>query len=365
MSKCQSWGLLPKYLSTIATIRSAVMSFVQVIQVPPRLTFETASKFVCMLGEVSLDFEHYVLDFNGVGRVEPFALLYLGSEIQRFNTRLGKGHLSVRNHNHMTYADHMGFFRSFRVEGAKKENATGSHRYIPIKIKNVKKLTDRAFDEGKEVGDVIEDSCEDLASMLSRSHSGVLFDTLAYSFREIMRNVVEHSNAKQFAFCSQYWPTYNKVEVAILDRGNGIKQSLKRNPNLEIENDHDALNFALMPGISGRAYKGAPKQRGHWVNSGYGLYMTSRLARQGGSFFIASGDTGMYLSEGKRKHLETPFERVALNLSFDVNRLSELNASLCQFKDEAAEIAGKYKGRKNLEASVASVMLRRDFRNDS
>lgn len=335
-----------------------------VIPVPNRLTFETASKFGCVLNGVSLDYDKYVLDFARVGRFEPFALVYLGSEIQRFNTRLGDGRLSVINHEHMSYAEHMGFFRSFQVVGANKQRALGSNRYIPIKIKNVKKLTDKAFDEGKEVGDVIEDSCEELAYMLSRSNSGVLFDTLVYSFREIMRNVVEHSNAKQFAFCSQYWPSYNKVEVAILDRGDGIKQSLKRNPNLNIADDHDALNFALMPGISGRAFKGAPKQRGNWANSGYGLYMTSRLARQGGSFFIASGNTGMYLSEGKRKHLETPFKGVALNLSFNVNRLSELKGSLERFKDEASEIAGKFKYGKNLEASVASVMLRRDFRND-
>ncbi len=336
----------------------------RVIQVPNRLTFETASRFGCELMAMPLDHDEFILDFNGVGRVEPFALLYLGSEIQRFSKRIEGSSLRVRNHEHMSYADHMGFFRSFGVKGAKTQKANGNSRYIPIKIKNVDKLRDRAFDEGKEVGDIIEDSCEDLASMLSRKDSGDLFDTLVYSFREIMRNVVEHSNAKQFAFCAQYWPSYNKVEAAILDRGDGITSSLKRNPNLDINNDHDALNFALMPGISGRAFKGAPKQRGNWANSGYGLYMTSRLARQGGSFFIASGETGMYLSEGKRRHLETPFKGVALNLSFNVNRLSELKGSLSRFKDEAAEIAGKYKYGKNLEASVASVMLRRDFRND-
>lgn len=201
--------------------------------------------------------------------------------------------------------------------------------------------------------------------MLSRKNSGDLYDTLVYSFREIMRNVVEHSNAEQFAFCAQYWPTYSKVEAAIIDRGDGLTRTLKRNPNLDIESDHDSLNFALMPGISGRAFKGAPKQRGNWANSGYGLYMTSRLARQGGSFFIASGETGMYLSEEKRRHLETPFQGVALNLSFNVDRLSELKSSLSRFRDEAAEIAGKYKYGKNLKASVASVMLRRDFKTDS
>jgi hypothetical protein len=335
-----------------------------IITVPNRLTFETASKFVCLLNRTPLEHDEYVLDFKSVGRVEPFALLYVGSEIQRFDTRLGDRRLSVKNHGHMSYADHMGFFRSFHLNGASNKQASGA-TYIPITIRNVKKLKEQAFNEGKEVGDVIENSCEELAFMLSRSTSGVLYDTLVYSFREIMRNVVEHSNAGQFAFCSQYWPSYGKVEVAILDRGDGIKKSLKRNPNLNIADDHDALNFALMPGVSGRAFKGAPKQRGNWANSGFGLYMTSRLARQGGSFFIASGDTGMYLSEGKRKLLETPLQGVALKLTFNVDRLSELKDSLGRFRDEAVEIASEFSYGKNLEASVASVMLRRDFRSEA
>lgn len=81
-----------------------------VIHVPNRLTFETASKFGCDLLNTTLDHEEYILDFKAVGRVEPFALLYLGSELQRFHARLGDRSLKVINHDHMSYADHMGFF---------------------------------------------------------------------------------------------------------------------------------------------------------------------------------------------------------------------------------------------------------------
>jgi anti-anti-sigma regulatory factor len=334
----------------------------KIIKIPNRLTFETASKFGCTLSNTEIDADAYVLDFSQVGRIEPFAMLYLGSEIQRLKSRLGSAELSVINHTHMRYADHMGFFRSFGVEGAKQDKATGSSTYVPIKIKNVSKLLERAAEEGREVGDIIEDDCEELAGVLSQTNDGVLYDTLVYSFREIMRNVVEHSKSKQFAFCAQYWPQYEKVEAAIIDRGDGILKSLKRNPNLTLENDRQALNLALMPGISGRAYKGAPKQRGVWANSGYGLYMTSRLARQGGSFFIASGEVGMYLSEEKRKHLETPFKGTALRLSFDVNRLIDLKQSLQRFRDEAAGVINEY--GKNIDISVASTMLRRDFRRE-
>jgi hypothetical protein len=65
------------------------------IQVPNRLTFETASQFGCALADMEIEHDHYMLDFNRVGRIEPFALLYLGSEIRRFYNRIGDSRLSV------------------------------------------------------------------------------------------------------------------------------------------------------------------------------------------------------------------------------------------------------------------------------
>ncbi|WP_092949868.1 hypothetical protein [Roseateles sp. YR242] len=37
---------------------------------------------------------------------------------------------------------------------------------------------------------------------------------------------------------------------------------------------------------------------GNWANSGFGLYMTNRICRNGGNFFIASGATSMLLTRG-------------------------------------------------------------------
>jgi len=47
-----------------------------VIQVPRRLTLESSVQFACKLRDLP-ESNVYVLDFGGVGRIEPFALLYL------------------------------------------------------------------------------------------------------------------------------------------------------------------------------------------------------------------------------------------------------------------------------------------------
>lgn len=336
---------------------------IHTIELPRRLTLENTIQFSNTLYNLP-DAEEYVLDFLNVGRIEPFGLLFLSSEIQRCCSRNPKRKFSVLNHERKTYAAHMGFFKAFNCDfGKTPGEAAGSTRYLPINILSAEKLLEDAAENYEAVGNFIERQASGMAEILTQANSGHLYDTPTYSIREIVRNVVEHSNANQFGFCAQYWPSYQKVELALLDRGIGIRQGLSANPHLKIENDHEALNYSLMPGISGKAFKGSRKDKNDvWASSGYGLYMTSRLCREGGSFFIASGDTGLYLSEKKRRYLDTPFKGVALRLLLDTGRLSSLNEMLSRYAKEAVEFRTEFTERNNLAASTASKMLSRDFK---
>ncbi|MDE4586293.1 hypothetical protein HUW66_012250, partial [Staphylococcus epidermidis] len=106
-----------------------------------------------------------------------------------------------------------------------------------------------------------------------------------------MRNVVEHSDSKVIEYCAQYWPSYDRVEITISDNGIGMKKSLSKNPYIEADNDSEAIQLALMPSISSKNFKGARiNTRNPWHNSGFGLYMISRICKLGGSFLICSGD---------------------------------------------------------------------------
>lgn len=331
-----------------------------VVQVPRRLTLESSVQFACELRDLP-ESEVYVLDFGGVGRIEPFALLFLSSELQRFSSKRKGSHFVAENYEGCTYAGHMGFFKSFGLDfGKSAGEAKGSGTYIPITIYDVEIIKQQAADNYEVVGAFVEKKAEEMASLLTRSDYGDLFDTLTYSIREIVRNVIEHSESNQFGFCAQYWPSYGSVELAILDRGIGIRRGLSSNPYLQINNDHEALNLSLMPGVSGKAYKGVRRNPNDvWANSGYGLYMTSRLCREGGSYFIASGDTGLYLSEKKKRYLETPFDGTAIKLTLNTQRLKSLSEMLARYRDDAA----KYDTTDNhgISASKASTMLTRDF----
>jgi len=200
--------------------------------------------------------------------------------------------------------------------------------------------------------------------MLSRdaSHKTELFNALSYSLREMIRNVFEHSQCDRVLYCAQYWPMSSKVEVSMLDRGIGIRQSLGTNPNYRYRTDKQALEMSLLPSVSGKTH--LPATSDTWGNSGYGLYMTSRLCRHGGNFVIASGNAAIGLSQTlSKKNYSTSLQGTAIRMNIDTLQIGNVEARLDQFRKEAPEIARRHLGREPRTPSYMSLLLRKDFRS--
>jgi hypothetical protein len=200
--------------------------------------------------------------------------------------------------------------------------------------------------------------------MISRdaSHKTELFNALSYSLREMIRNVFEHSECDRVLYCAQYWPMASKVEVSMLDRGIGIRQSLGTNPNYRYRTDKQALEMSLLPSVSGKTH--LPTTSDTWGNSGYGLYMTSRLCRHGGNFVIASGDAAIGLSQTlSKKNYNTSLRGTAIRMNIDTLQIGSVEARLDQFRREAPEIAKQHLGRIPRNPSYMSLLLRKDFRS--
>lgn len=332
------------------------------ISVPDSLDLVSALDFSTMLSAIE-ESEGYTFDFSRTRIVEPFPMLLVSSQIRDLSGRFPKSTVGCANYKHMTYAGHMGFFQAFGLDYGKfPGEAKGSNHYLPLTIYDCESLIKSAAEKGTEVGDEVEEVSKQLAKILC-NQEGPVYDTLAYSLRELMRNVVEHSHAKQFGICAQHWPSKHKVEVAILDRGIGLQASLRHNPHLDVSDDKRAINYALMPAVSGKAFKGSRKQRGNWANSGFGLYMTSRICRNGGTFFIASGKTGMLIthkSEGKR-YFPCNFRGTAVRMVVRTDQIAELKDALAKYREEGYAIQSKYKEIVNIDPSAASLMLSEDF----
>jgi hypothetical protein len=333
-------------------------------QIPQSLDLPAALDLSLRISEGG-EADAYVFDFARTRTIEPFAMLLVSSEISRLKRRFPQTELQCSNYQHMSYAGHMGFFRAFGIPfGKAPGEAKGSSRYVPLTIFDCETLRMDAAQKGIEVGNEIEDNSRHLASTLCNSDGGALFETLSYSIRELMRNVVEHSEARRFGICAQYWPTKHRAEVAILDRGIGLRESLAGNPHIDASDDKRAINNALMPAVSGKAFKGSRnKQRGPWANSGFGLYMTSRICRNGGTFFVASGQTGLLLTQKAeaKRYYDCRFQGTAVRMVMRTDHVADLRDTLSKYRSEGFAIQSRYKEIVSIDPSSASLMLSEDF----
>ncbi|WP_115146490.1 MULTISPECIES: hypothetical protein [Pseudomonas] len=334
------------------------------IVVPQNLSLTEAINFCNRLWELPQD-TIYEFDFHRMGRVEPFTMAYVANEMKRFRQSKAAVRFTALNYKDHTYAAHMGFFQAFGLtHGNTPGQASGSSTYIPLTLLNVAAIQQEAAQRSVNPGDIIEEKASQIAQLLIRQPEGNLVDTLTFSIREIMRNVVEHSGSEFIEYCGQYWPSQNMVEVAILDVGHGVRFGLRNNPYLNIASDRDALHLALLPGISGKMYRGVKKRPNDaWQNSGFGLYMTSRICRAGGSFFIASDGAGLLLDHTGKHDRLTSYQGTALRLRFNTQTLTNYDEMLARFRREGFAAAKQFSGDQAVEPSIASTMLARDFQS--
>ncbi len=330
---------------------------------PDQLDLASSLRFARAL-QSQPEAEEHIFDFRQLRWLEPFPMLYLSNQLKRFARQRRGSRMLVGNHEHLSYAGHMGFFQAFGLDfGKQPGQARGNERYLPMTILAVADLEQEATSSHCQIGEIVESRSQGLARLLTQQDGGDLVDTLAYSFREMIRNVVEHSKSENVEYCAQYWPTKQRVEIAVLDTGIGLRASLCENPFLEPDDDREALNLSLVPGVSGKMYRGKKSNPyDEWQNSGYGLYVTSRLCGNGGAFFICSGDTGLLLGHSRRQYLKSDFKGTALSLVLRTDRIGALTQSCKRILQEGDRIAKRLSGEQEyLTASVASRMLSRDF----
>lgn len=329
-----------------------------VLTMPSHLDLQGTLNVTALLAGLP-EASQYKLDFSGLEFVEPFGMLYFSSELRRFRLAHPNSRFKAEHYQHLSYAAHMGFFQAFGLNHGKGPGeASGSLQYVPITRLELNDLQQEALRKYEDVRETIERVSMKLAGVLVRDDTGPLYDTISYSLREIFRNVLEHSGADSIWYAAQYWPAKGWVELSILDEGVGITETLARNPHIKITSDFDAVQLALLPGVSGVAFKGGPKQRKDpWANSGYGLFMSSQLCLRGGTFVIISGDGGLLIQNHEQLKLDCTLKGTAIRLQFDVPDIQELNCALEGLRQRGAEIAGTLKQVANLSASMSSRML--------
>jgi hypothetical protein len=303
--------------------------------------------------------ETVTLDISNLRFVFPFGSLVLASELAYHNLHYSTiarliGYSDTKDAH--SYLGHIGFFKTARFNlGNDLGVAKGSGTYIPFtKISKdclLKKQSDYEDEHGitQPLQYFIQTEAEKIARIITTVPEEV--DTLAYCFREIIRNVFEHSEIDECMVCGQKYSGQNaRVEIAIIDNGCGIANSLKN--NFGVTNDRQALNLCLQPGISGKD----TKANGVWSNSGFGLYILSELGKRFGKFMLCSGEHGIECSYSKKEKLNSyGYHGTAIQLSIDLNHFNKVMGAIDQIANEGEKIA-QLEGR-TVKASKYSRIL--------
>ncbi|MBY3513728.1 ATP-binding protein [Rhizobium laguerreae] len=307
------------------------------IYAPQGSEFEEIAAFAEELQETG-NSEEVVIDFSRVKFMTPAWSVLVGGLLRQSKKEKPDIKRKAINFKRLSYAAHIGFFEYFGLNyGQKPDEAFGSDTYVPICIRRIDEVRKLASEKFTAVGDILHDEAERLSTILTRTDTGDLQDTLAYSIREILRNVVEHSEAEDFVFTAQYWPGSRKVEVVVADQGIGLATSLSENPGLNIANDEEALKQAILPGISSKAWRNK-KHYDEWANSGYGLFMTANLCSHGGSFALISGGKMLRKDQDSETFLPFRWPGTVVVMQIDTEKIDKLSDRLAALRDEGAAI---------------------------
>lgn len=219
------------------------------------------------------------------------------------------------------YLQRMGLFRAIGVEDiieTKEHEETG--RFIPLK-----KITN---------SHELEEFIKTIDPILhtNRENSRVI----KHVFSEILRNVLEHSDATFGAnICATYNVKKKKISIGISDAGKGLFSSIVRNHR--ISTNKEAIIKALTPGISGTT----SRLGGNEENAGAGLFFTKCIAQSTKNHFLIYSGSSYF----KLKH--TPKNE---SIRFNPNPIEDY----CTIKEDLPYFKGTLVGIDiNIEDSEA------------
>lgn len=209
----------------------------------PNLDYGSALAF-CREFETYKWDEENIFDFKKVYNCDPFPMLCVGSKIRK--RRSEHSELACKAQNlHNDYATNMRFYRFIGIDkGRQLDLEYGNGNYQPISDLNLLNVLKESRQLNKPVGELVTNISEKLATVLARDDK-IVKKTMTFCLREIIRNIPEHSNSLNGWYCAQYWPTKDLVELAIIDDGRGILESINSNYNYASESINSDLSVKI------------------------------------------------------------------------------------------------------------------------
>lgn len=309
----------------------------------PNMTLTEALKFSNTLAAIVPD-DELIFDFSRMSNFDPLPMLMMGATMRNYRNKFPEIPFKVAGTETTGkgYAGTMGFFKYLSTSlgiGKMPGEAHGSTNYIPITPIVVDELQKAEYEQGNYMvlGDLIEKEAGRLARIVDRGNEE-LHKLLTFLIREILRNTPEHAKTSIMWVCGQYWPSFELAEIAIVDEGIGIYESITKNAAHReyIKDNATALQWALKAGIS-EAFRPSSKQRSkdEWANSGFGLYMVSEICKYlHGSFCIISYGNYIIIDNHGIKAGGTSFKGTAIRMRVPSKKIASAQNIISQIASQ-------------------------------
>lgn len=185
-------------------------------------------------------FEKVVVDFSNMGFIRPTGLAFIVALMKYIKHSQISAKYFFRDSRHtdvIRFLEKMEFYEKF-----------GLIRDSQLKGK---KMDLKNFCEIREVAS--SKDCQNVSMQLAHLidfqvniPKGML-DAISHSLSEIIDNIFHHSDSPINGFvCAQTFPNMQEIEIAIVDCGMGIKESLQCNARFEyLNNDIESIALAV------------------------------------------------------------------------------------------------------------------------
>jgi ABC-type transporter Mla MlaB component len=308
------------------------------LMVPARLGYtDSASLFHLQASTATFTGQRISLDCRNLRFVDPLGLCVL----HHWFKELEAGGVGVQLANLPlaieTWLRRMNLFAdlgNLEFEDRTSHYARNQLQGNVIEVRSVNSLqeSDRVANEiaNSLLHGVADVSWEPDPEGMRASEGEVLSDELSYVFAELLNNSLDHGRSRGYPHAcakvaAQYYPTLNKLRIAIVDNGCGLLETLRGHSKMEGANDDlTAIHVALMPKVSCNRDVGIRDS----VNEGLGLTMSAEMAlSSGGKVGIFSG-RGRLKQAANERIFSQPIEfwqGTAVFLEFDRCELARLN----------------------------------------
>lgn len=267
----------------------------------PKKSFE--ENFESLLNTICEFNRDDILDFSKIKTYMPSSIVAILAKLT--DLKISPNGIKINNESDIyRYLQRINFFNILFPNNEQfKEDFSRHHSNNFVPIQEINNLS-----KEKNISEAITSSIWGNLSIKEEEKYNINL-VIQYAIGEIVRNVIQHSEALGY-INSQYYPTTDYIRIGIADAGIGILESFKKNGSPFYQNgdtDLSMLKKALTKKVSSKTHFVLPPYSTGHENKGVGLTMIKALCRiTYGHFIIASGNAYIYIN-GNTPPIEKEF----------------------------------------------------------